>query len=198
MFTDFYFTNASSVRSDNSVGFFQKTTAQKSSATRCFVRIEKCQYGWSYRMRLHWDLSFRFVKRSGNTTPVYHLKTSYTKQKKIFLISKGGIVSMQQSYGNGKQCIDFEKTKGNDFMAVQLYRGAFLIGEQYFKGKYLNVQVDSMIRITQYNDKNKSLLIDTVQNVLNIDFICFKSVYLTRIGDKNTGNTIKMDAIERW
>ena len=197
MFTDFYFTNASSVRSDNSVVFFQKTTAQKSSMTKGFASIEKCQYGWSHKKRLHWGLSFRFVKRSGNTTPFYHLKMKYTKQKKAFFISKDGIVSMQQSY-NGKQIIDFEKIKGNEFIAVQVYRGAFLIGEQYFKGKYLNIQVDSMIRVTPCNDKNTPLLIDAVQNVIDIDFTCFKSVYLRRIGDKNTGSTIQMDAVEKW
>jgi hypothetical protein len=197
MYTDFYFTNASSVRSDNSVVFFQKTTAQKLSMTRGFASIEKCQYGWSHKMRLHWSLSFRFVKKSGNTTPFYHLKVRYTKQKKAFFISKDGIVSMQQSY-NGKQIIDFEQIKGNDFIAVQVYRGTFLIGEQYFKGKYLNVQVNFILHVTPYNDKNIPLLIDTIQNVLSIDFTCFKSVYLRRIGDKNKGNTIKMDAVEKW
>ncbi len=198
MFTDFYFTNRSNIRSDHNIVFFQKITAQKSLTTRGFASIEKCQHDWSHKVRLPWGLSFRFVKRSGNTMPVYHLKMRYVKQKKAFFISKEGIVSMQQSYDNGKQHIDFVQMKGNDFIAIQLYRGAFLIGEQYFMGKYLNVQVDSIIHVTQCSDKNESLLADTVQNVLNIDFICFKSVYLTRIGDKNKGSTIKIDAVEKW
>lgn len=192
MFTDFYFTNTSTSGNNNCFVLFQK------SRTTDFISIENCQYRWSHRIRFHWDLSFRFLKKSRNTTPVYNLKTSYTKQRIKKFLSKEGIISMQQSYGNGKQVLDFEQIKGNEFIAIQLYRGELLIDEQYFKGKYLNFQIDSIISITQGNFKNKSLLTDMIKTVLDFDFTGLKSIYLTLVGDKNTRNEIRIDTVEKW
>ncbi|MFY0629708.1 MAG: hypothetical protein JXR05_04955 [Flavobacteriaceae bacterium] len=198
MFTDFYFTNLSSTRDLNSIVFSQKTMAQESSMTSFFFSIENCQYKWSHKIRVYWNLGFRFIERSGNISPLYNLKTSFTKQKKAFIISKSGITSIQQGYSNGKESVDFEKLKGDGFIAVQLYRGDYLIGEQYFKGSHLNFQVDSIISISQYNHKNKTLFEDIRRTILNVDFICFRSVFIKLLGDKNTGTSLKIESAKKW
>lgn len=200
MFTDFYFKNGSSFATGDSIVFFQKKITAMLPNTIIFTTIENCQYGWSHKVRVFWDLKFRFIKKSRNISPVYDLKTTYKIRNKFFFISKEGTITVQQSNGNGKQIIDFEQIKGNDVLGVQFYRGKFLIGEQYFRGKYLSFQIDTTISVAIYNHKNKlgSIVIEDLNNILDLDFISLKSVYITLTGNINKGNKVQVDVIKKW
>lgn len=201
MFTDIYFTNLTPLSAnDTRIAFFQKNVARTASGATIFKVIQKCQYGWSHVVRIPWDLSFRFVKQSGNTTPVYPIKTIYKPGNKKFLISKEGIVTVKQDYGNGKQIIDFEQVRGSAFSGVQFYRGKFLIGELYFIGKHLNFQIDTLVTVTESYGKNELDTMDvaTPQPVaaLDIDLTGIKSVYLS-INKKST-NKLLVQKVEQW
>jgi hypothetical protein len=200
MFTDFYITNTSLIRNQDYIVFFQKKIKEDLPNTTLFKSVQNCQYNWSHKIRVFWDLSCRFVDPSGNTSSVYNLKTTYTKQRPFFFISKQGTISIQQSYGNGNQILGFEKIRGNQVFGVQLYRGELLIGEDYFEGKYLALQVDTIISVAIYNREIKydALRIEEIKNVLEIDFIGLKSVYITLTGNKNKGNKVQVDAIDKW
>lgn len=182
MYTNFHFTNLSI--GNNNIAFFQKDRNKSLANTKKNIWVKNCQYKWSCKIRVLWDLSFRLVKACGNTTSLYNLKTVYTTINKLFLISKHGIISIQQSHKSGKQIIDFKQIKGNEFIAIQIYRGDFLIEEQYFKGKYLSFQIGTVISISKLNSKEPSL---------NIDFTSLKSIYLTLVANK-----IQLETIEKW
>lgn len=200
MYTDFYLTNLSTVEMYRNVVFFQKTTTNTHPAIRSFKNVENCQYKWSHKVRVYWDLNFRLVYASGGTTSAYPLKTVYTRQSKFFLISKEGIISVQQSYRNGKQIIDFEQIKNDGFIAIQVYRGNYLVELQYFKGKYLNSQIDTIINITQCykRELSEGLSIKDLKDTLNIDFTTLKSVFLSLEGDKGSTRKLHIDNTVKW
>lgn len=195
MFTDFYFTNLYSKDNHESIVFFQKKITETLINTITFGKIENCQYNWSHKTRVFWDLRFRFLKASGNTSEFYDFKNIYNLQNKFFLISRDGIFSFQQSYSNGKQIIDFEQIKGNSVIGIQFYRAEFFIGEQFFTGKQLRFHIDTIISIAQSGQK----CIDEKRSFyLDLDFTSLKSVYLTLIGNTDSGNKILIDRVEKW
>ncbi len=200
MNTDFYLTNASASGKTEHIVFFQKIRPSKKSGVTQFSMIKNCPYRWGHKIKVCWDLSFRLVTRSGVMTSVHFLKTIYTLQKKRYLISKDGIIMVQQSYKSGNQVIDFDQIKGNEFVAVQLYRGDILIEEAYFQGQYLHFEVGTIIRIGF--DVPKSTVNNSVtkhpRTILDIDLVGLKSIYLTICGDSSKGNMIIIDTILKW
>lgn len=200
MFTDLHFTSLAPVSAnDIRIAFFQKNVAPDLRCGTVFKIIQKCQSGWSHTIRIPWDLSFRLVKPSGNTSPPYHLKTSYSLQKKKFLIWKEGIVTVQQSYGNGKQIIDFEQIKGNAFSSIQFYRGKFLIAELYFRGKYAQFQIDTIITVIENyggNEMDQMTTENFNSTSLDLDFTGIKSIYLSV--NKQTINKLVVHKTEQW
>lgn len=195
MFTDFYFTNLYSGDNHDSIVFFQKKITDTLINTITFGKIENCQYNWSHKIRVSWNLRFRFLKSSGSTSEFYDLKAIYNLQNKFFLISKEGILSFQQNYGNGKQIIDFEQVKGDSLIGVQFFREEFFIGEQFFAGKRLSFYIDTTISVAQCG---KECFDEKRSSYLDFDFTSLKSVYLKFIGNKENGNKILIDKIEKW
>ncbi len=200
MFTDVHFTNLAQTTNAARLAFFQKNIALGIPFGKVFKVIQKCQYGWSYTIRIPWDLSFRLVKPSGNTTTIYPLKETYSLEKKKFLLSKDGTISVSQDYGNGKQIIDFEQMKGSTFSSVQIYRGGFLIGEQYFREKAAQFQMDTNISIIEnyiLNEGEIMALEKTHSATLDFDFVGMKTIHLSLKGDK-TLNKLIVQKVEQW
>ncbi|GGX30345.1 hypothetical protein [Aquimarina muelleri] len=200
MFTDFYVKNLSTINSSNKVVFFQKTTPSRLFDITSFTSVENCQYNWFHKVRVYWDLSFRLVYASGDITSIYNLKTTYITQRKSFLIFKEGIISVQQSYRNGKQVVDFEQIKGNGFIAVQFYRGNFLVEKQYFIEKHLSSQIDTTISIALHHHKkiSKNLEFQKTKTILDIDFTSLKSINITLSGSENRGSKMLIDTLVKW
>lgn len=200
MFTDIYFTNLTPVSyGDTRLAFFQKNVAGNIPCGTVFRVIEKCPSGWSHHVRIPWDLNFRMVKLSGNTTQPYPIKTCYHPEKTKFLLWKDGTVAVNQHYGNGKQIIDFEQIKGRPFSGVQFYRGKLLIAELYFKDKYLSFEIDTQITVIENNTKNETETIaieDISPTVLDFDFTGIKAIHLSV--NKKISNKLIIDDTERW
>lgn len=197
MYTDFYFINKSFITNQDSIVFFQRK-AIDISPNAIFTRIENCQYNWAHKIRLFWNLSCRIVNYSETISSVCNLKTIYSRQNKLFFISKDGIISMQQRYGNGNQIIDFEQIIGYNVLGMQLYRGKLLIVEHYFQHKHLHFEIDTIVSIAQYDCKNKDLVLEKVKDIIDVDIIGLKSVYITLKGERNTGTKIHIDSIKKW
>ena len=200
MFTDIYFTNLIPFSKENRTVFFQKEAVSKVPDSIIFKAIEKCNFGWSQSIRIWWDLSFKLVNSSGNTTYTYPLMTVTSLQRTKFFIWKEGTVSITQSYGNGNQIIDFEQIKGTAFTGVQVYRGKYLIAEQCFSGKQLQFQINTIISISQSYNKNDLQIIETKKNqdVLNLDYVGLKEIHFSLESNKNKNNKLIVRKTKKW
>ena len=189
MYTDIYYTNILANQKSEHLVFFQDASFGLPTAIKSFACIKSCPPGWLNKIRIVWDVSFRFKYKSGNLSQVYYIRTGYRKQSPFFLISKEGITSIQQDIKNGHQMIHVNRLKGSEFSAVQLYRGKLLIEELAFHQKQLSFQIDSKINIT-----NKTT--DKTNNSITIDFTGLKSVHL--VPTTNKKNILCIDAIKKW
>ncbi len=196
MFTDIYFTNLDTLSKMPKISFFQKNEIANVTQGIVFKTIDTCPFGWSHSIRLRWDLSFKFVKASGNISCAYPLKTVYDLQKTKFLIWKEGTVTVTQSYGNGNQIINFKQIKGSTFTGVQIYRGKYLMAEEYFLGNYLQFQINTLISITQNDSKNELQIIETTKKhtILKLDFVGLKEIHLSL---KDTRSSI-IHTTKKW
>jgi len=201
MFTDIYFTNLTPLPAGNTrIAFFQKTEDAARYGNSIFKVIEQCQHGWSHKVRVPWQLSFRLVKSCGSVGSLYPLKTVYRTANKKFLIFKDGVITVLQSYGNGKQIIDFEQLKGNSFSGVQVYRGAFLIAEMPFFPKTIRFQIDTQITIIENAGKSEQETIELASKqpfgAINLDLTGIRRIYLTI--NKKMNNQLSVKGVEKW
>lgn len=204
MFTNVYFTNLSPLFKNFKIIFFQKNTlnSEKYLAT-IFNSIQECQHGWSHSFRILWDLNFRLIKSNGSTTSTYALKPVNCLTKSKYILSKEGKVSFNQNFLNGHQIINFEQIKGNAFIGVQIYRGHFLVAQEYFNKKQTQLQLNTIISVLNQSLNQKmasSALENQSISSLDFDFIGIKNIYLSVENNKknNLVNQLKVQKIESW
>ena len=177
MFTDVYFTNRALPHAG--IAFHHGQVLAGPVCGPVFKAI-RCPYGWMHRFRIPWQLNFRLVRSPGNSSHPYMLKHSFKPEKKQFLISMEGIITVQQSYGNGKQIIDFEQEKGKAYCGIQIYRGKFLVAEAYFSGKYLQFQLDETVSVIQNFVEGMEITpaANSSSGTLKFDLSGLKAIYL--------------------
>ncbi|CAL2084882.1 hypothetical protein [Tenacibaculum sp. 190524A02b] len=197
MYTDFYFTNLSTDEKIKDIVFSQNTSFETPNIDNVFASIKGCPFNWCHKIRVSWSLSFRLKKKSGNLTPIYNLKTVHNEQRPFFLIYKEGSTSVQQTCNNGNQIILFKQIKGNEFIAIQLYRGDLLIKEQFFNTSKICFQIDSNINILTTDFTHQEIPRYESKNTLCIDFIPLKSVHLILLGS-SMKHQLVIDAIKKW
>lgn len=193
MFTDVHFTNLTSLSAADRIAFFQKDTGVMIACGTVLKVIQQCQHGWSHTIRIPWDLNFRLVKTAGITTPAYALKTTYKPGRKKYILSKEGIITLQQDYGNGKQIIDVEQVKGDAYDAVRIYRGELPIAEHFFVNRMVQFQIDNTISVVSNYNENDNLAGKTA---LNFDLTGIKSIHIG-INDPKL-NQLIVRKVEQW
>lgn len=196
MYTDFYFTNTSAKQKNEHLVFFQDASSKALINNNLFASIEHCPPKWMCKIRLVWNLSFRFKKKTGSLSPKYDLKTVYHKQRPYFFISKEGSIKMEQDCNSGCQFIHFNQLKGNEFIGVQLYRGFFLIEEKMFNQNQLSFITDLKTQITSMEVAKKNLLSDKAPASIAIDFTGLKSVHI--ISSKDEKSILSIDTLKTW
>jgi hypothetical protein len=199
MYTDFYLLN-SAAGHPVTVAFYQQYTAPATPGSRVFQLIRKCPYGWSHRVRIPWNLSFRLVRSSGNATEAALLKTTYRTERDRILIAKDGIVTVRQSYGNGKQLIVVEQTKGTAYAAVQVYRGSLLVAEAPFGAISACFQIDAVISVLEQHPGQESMMIPEqgYPLALNIDLTGLKTVHLSLTAGTASGSRLIVGDTKKW
>ncbi|KQB42573.1 hypothetical protein [Flavobacterium aquidurense] len=198
MFTDIYFTNLGPTLSDTGICFLQNTSKAISSETP-FKVISCCQYGWNHKFSIPWDLHFRLIKSSGNSSESYSLWPISVQKKKKTLISKEGIVTVMQEYQNGKQVFHFEQTRGNAYSGVQLYRGSLLVATQSFIQNHAQIDLDSTIFLVEnrHSDAQKYAQENNANSVLSFDFTGLKAVHLFLVHTKEK-RELTIRKTEHW
>ena len=60
--------------------------------------------------------------------------------------------------------------------------------------------MDTVISLAQYDLDNECRILEMekIKNVLSVDFLGLKSVYVTLRSDKNIERMMKIDSIEKW
>ncbi len=198
MFTDFYFTNLSTTGTHKQIVFYQEAITKLRNNTRHCIMIEQCQYNWSQKFRLYWDLSFRLIKRSGVITSPYQLQSCCVKHRKFFFVSKEGTIVMQQKYRCGDLILDFKQLKGTGFKTVQLYRGKIMVEEHQVDDGHINLQIESIIKVGIKNKDSNHDINTKLKEVLSFDFIGLKSVYIQLVENKKEGSKIQIGSINKW
>ncbi len=191
MFTDIHIINKDTCPGASlNLAVFEKDTL------RTIKNVENCPVGWSSVIRIPWALSFCFIKSSENISENYPLKKVYKEEGKKYLLFKNGSISIQQSFLNGKQVIDFHQIRGSQFSGVQIYRGEFLIDELHFTGSQLQFRIDSIIGISLISSKQeiKNSLISSESIEINI--VGKKTVNLS--GNQNSRTKFKLNDVENW
>lgn len=149
MFTDVYFTGHAALQAG--IAFYHPQVSAKPGHGAIFNAV-RCPHGWTHRLRIFWELSYRLVRSPGNSSHPYALKHSYRQEQKQFLISKDGVLTVQQGFANGKQVISFEQTQGNPCSGIQVFRGKLLIAEQFFSGKQLEFQIENTVNVSENSE----------------------------------------------
>jgi hypothetical protein len=198
MFTDIYFTNLGPTLSDTGIYFFQNISKVMALETP-FKIINDCQYGWSHTFRIPWDLHFRFIKSSGNSSELYSLWPISAQSRKKTLISKEGIINVIQEYQNGKQVFHFEQTKGNVYSGVQFYRGSLLVVTQSFIQNHAQIDLDTTIFLVEnrHADVQKNMQQNNTNSGLNFDFTGLKAVHLFLVHTKDK-RELTIRKTEQW
>lgn len=197
MFTDIYFTNLGPTLTDTGICFSQNISKAISSEVP-FKIVSGCQHGWSHTFRIPWDLHFRFIKSSGNSSESYSLWPVSAQSKKKTLISKDGILTVMQEYQNGKQVFYFEQTKGNVYHGVQLYRGSLLVATQTFIQNHAQIDLDTTIFFAEnrHADLQKNQEYNP-NSVLSFDFTGLKAVHLFLV-HTNEKRELTIRKTEQW
>jgi hypothetical protein len=191
MYTDFYFTNKSSLLYKYSIALFQKSNTLQNIDKKPFVVIENCPYGWSNKVRIYWNLSFRLVDQFDNLSPIFHLADVCTKPIKKHLLFKEGTITIKQYIHHGNMVVDFDQTKGNKIQGIHFYRGKLLIHKQSFNNKTLYFETSTNICFEQCAKSD-------TQSIVDFDFTGLKKLYITSKGDQNTGNKFQLIRKEKW
>lgn len=200
MYTDLYVTNESHPHNGRlpRIAFFQHGTTAAFGST-AFRVIRECQYGWSHRIRIPWELSFRLVRTTGNTTEARLLKTTYRTERPYYLIAENSTIVIRQSYGGGKQLLVIEQIKGNAFTSVQLYRGLLLIAERPFTGKQACFQLDNTVCVAEEYDTSDSEVPEPVRAATReLDLTGLKTIRLALTGNTQAGYRLTVRAQEKW
>lgn len=190
MYTDFYFTNKSSLN-QYIITLFQKRRTIQNIDETTFEVIKNCPYNWSNKVRICWNICFRLVDQFHNLSPLYYLDFRNTRSIKTHLIFKEGALTIKQHSQNGDIIVDFEQTKGNKIQAIHFYRGNLLIDQQLFENKTLKFKASTIISLTQFI-KNEA------KSMIDIDIVGHKAVYIHLKENQNTGNKFQLIKQDKW
>lgn len=192
MYTDFYFTNKSSLFYKYTIALFQKQNTLKDIDKNSFEVIKNCPFDWSNKVRICWNISFRLVDQFNNLSPVYYLDQSHTKCKKTCLLFKEGTIILKKSSLYGNLIVEFEQTKGNKIQAVHFYRGNLLVEKILFENKRVKFESSTIISLAQYTENC------VLQSMIDIDFNAQKAIYINLKGDQNTENKLQIIKQDKW